>query len=202
MVCVESGRHVDPLPQCTDRALFFPDPADTARNRDVLFVGNSRNIFRPAVRATIEAGFAPSVYGTRWDSLIDLKYVKAAIIPNAMVGDLYREAGVVLNDHWPDMLAAGILSNRVFDVLACGAPIVSDEIADLPTGFAEFITSFGPDRPIGPSITQAMNENEERRAARRTFAEMVRRDHSFDRRAAVIMEYARALLAASAPTPS
>lgn len=196
----ESGLNVEPLPQCTDRALFFPDPADAAGSRDVLFVGNSRNIFRPAVRAAIEAGFAPSVYGTRWDSLIDPKYIKAAIIPNAAVGDLYREAGVVLNDHWPDMLGAGILSNRVFDVLACGVPVVSDEIADVPAGFAEFITSFGPDRPIGPSITHAMNEDEVRRAARRAFAEVVRRDHSFDHRAAVIVECAQTLLAARAQT--
>jgi spore maturation protein CgeB len=101
----------------------------------------------------------------------------------------------VLNDHWPDMLAAGILSNRVFDALACAAPIVSDEIADLPAGFADFVMGFGPDRPIEHSIAQALNEDAERRAARRAFAEIVRREHSFDRRAAVILDYARTLLA-------
>ena len=191
----ESGIRVEALLQCTDRTLFFPDGRDAVRSRDVLFVGNSRNIFRPAVRATLEAGLAPIVYGTRWEPLIDAKYIKGTVIPNAAVGDLYRKAGVVLNDHWPDMREAGILSNRVFDVLACGAPVVSDEIADLPAGFADFVTSFGPDRPIDRSIAEVLDENAERKAARRAFADVVRRDHSFDRRAAIILERARMLLA-------
>src|SRR5688572_9678908 len=92
------------------------------------------------------------------------------------------------------MLAAGILSNRVFDALACAAPVVSDKVADLPAGFADFVMGFGPDRPIEHSIAQALNEGAECRAARRTFAEIVRRDHSFDRRAAIILDCARALL--------
>lgn len=184
----------EPLLQCTDRDLFFADPADAPRNRDVLFVGNSRNVFRPAVRAAIETGFEPAVYGTRWDSLIDRRYIKAPIVPNAVVADLYRKAGVVLNDHWPDMQRAGILSNRVFDVLACAAPIVSDEIPDHPDGFSDLIAEFRLDRPIRPSIEQALNEDSARRAQRRAFAEVVRRDHGFDNRAAVILSAARTLL--------
>jgi glycosyltransferase involved in cell wall biosynthesis len=190
----EFGTRVEPLLQCTDQRLFFPDPSDAARNRDILFVGNSRNVFRPAVHATIDAGLAPTVYGTRWESLIDSRYIKAPVISNDMVGDLYRKAGVVLNDHWPDMQHAGIISNRVFDVLACGAPIVSDEIADLPAGFSDFVIGFGSDRPIDRSIAQALSEGADRRAARRAFADLVRRDHSFDRRAAIILDRARTLL--------
>lgn len=191
----ERSARVEPLLQCTDRTLFFPDPSDTARNRDVLFVGNSRNVHRPAVRGAIEAGMEPSVYGTRWDSLIDPRYVKGSVIPNATVADLYRKAGVVLNDHWPDMRRAGMLSNRVFDALACAAPVVSDEIADMPTGFADLVISFGPDRTVGRAIEMALREGPERRAARWAFAETVRRDHSFDSRAAVILQCARTLLA-------
>jgi glycosyltransferase involved in cell wall biosynthesis len=191
----EFGIRAESLLQCTDRDLFFADPADAPRNRDVLFVGNSRNVFRPVVRAALEAGVKPVIYGTRWDALIDPHYIRASIVPNAVVADLYRRAGVVLNDHWPDMQRAGILSNRVFDVLACATPLVSDEIPDHPDGFSDFIAEFGPDRPIRLAIDQALNESPARRAARRTFAEIVRRDHSFDNRAAVILAAARALLA-------
>ncbi|NJM92082.1 MAG: ATP-binding cassette domain-containing protein, partial [Rhodospirillaceae bacterium] len=98
------------------------------------------------VRAALEAGVEPVVCGTRWDSLIDPRCIRASIVPNAVVADLYRRAGVVLNDHWPDMQRAGILSNRVFDVLACAAPLVSDEIPDHPDGFSDFIAEFGPGR--------------------------------------------------------
>jgi glycosyltransferase involved in cell wall biosynthesis len=191
----DAGIPLEPLLQCTDPALFFPDPADRPRNRDILFVGNSRNVFRPAVRAVIEAGLAPAVYGTRWEPLIDPAYIRSTVIPNAAVGELYRTAGLVLNDHWPDMRSADMLSNRVFDALACGAPVVSDEIAGLPEGFSEFLDVFGPGRPIAQAIANVIDENKGRRAARRAFAETVRREHSFDRRAEAILDRAKALLA-------
>jgi spore maturation protein CgeB len=190
----QAPARVEPLPQCTDKDLFFPDPSGAAGNGDILFVGNSRNVLRPAVRAVIEAGLSPIVYGTRWDGLIDARHVRGTVIENQAVADLYRTAGVVLNDHWPDMQRAGIISNRVFDVLACGTPIVSDEIADLPPGFSEFVITFGPGRPIDRAIARAMSEDAGRRTARRAFAETVRRDHCFDRRAAAIVEMARTLL--------
>jgi spore maturation protein CgeB len=101
----------------------------------------------------------------------------------------------VLNDHWPDMRSADMLSNRVFDALACGAPVVSDEIAGLPEGFSEFLDVFGPGRPIAQAIANVIDENKGRRAARRAFAETVRREHSFDRRAEAILDRAKALLA-------
>jgi glycosyltransferase involved in cell wall biosynthesis len=191
----ESGVKAEPLLQCTDRRLFFPDPSDAPRNHDILFVGNSRNVFRPAMQATIGARLAPTVYGTRWESLIDPGYIKGTVIPNAVVGDLYRRSGVVLNDHWPDMREAGILSNRVFDALACGAPVVSDEIADLPDDFGDFIIEFDPQRPIDQAIATALAESAERRAVRRSFADTVRQQHSFDRRAETILERAKALIA-------
>lgn len=188
---------VEPLLQCTDSNVFFPPPTDAARNRDILFVGNSRNVFRPAVRAAIEAGLSPIVYGTRWDGLLDRRLVRGAIVPNSTVAELYRTAGVVLNDHWPDMREAGILSNRVFDALACAAPVISDHIPDLPAGFADFVSSFGAHRPIRDAIVEAMNEDADRRARRRAFADVVRRDHGFDSRAAIILDRAQALLARS-----
>ena len=185
---------VETLLQCTDPAIFYPPEGAAQPGEDIVFVGNSRNIQRPAVTAALAAGYDVAVYGTRWDGLIDPRYVRAAGVPNEAVGDLYRHASVVLNDHWPDMQRAGILSNRVFDALACAAPIVSDEITDLPPGFADFIEPFGPDRPIAPAIARALKESPERRTARRTFSATLRREHSFDRRAEIILARFRDIL--------
>ena len=46
---------------------------------------------------------------------------------------LLRRAGIVLNDHWPDMRSQGFISNRVYDALASGAFVISDAA----TGIAE-----------------------------------------------------------------
>lgn len=185
---------IETLLQCTDPNIFYPSDAVDSVPGEILFVGNSRNVRRPAVAAALTAGCDVAVYGTRWENLIDKRHIKATGVSNEMVGELYRHAGVVLNDHWPDMQRAGILSNRVFDVLACGTPIISDEIADLPAGFSSFVETFGPNRPIATAIDRALGESPERRAQRRAFSSVVRRDHSFDRRAETIVARLRAVL--------
>jgi glycosyltransferase involved in cell wall biosynthesis len=179
------------LLQCTDPDLFYPASGDAGR--EIVFVGNSRNVARPAVTDALAAGYDVAVYGSRWESLIDRKHIRAINVPNAAVGDLYRHAGLVLNDHWPDMQRAGILSNRVFDALACAAPVVSDEIPDLPAGFAEYITTFGT-RHIAEAIAQTLDEPASRHAARRTFADTIRREHSFAARAEILIARAREIL--------
>lgn len=43
----------------------------------------------------------------------------------------YRSAVWALNDHWSDMRDRGFVSNRVFDVLASGGRLLTDEVEGL-----------------------------------------------------------------------
>ena len=49
-----------------------------------------------------------------------------------LVPMFYRGADTVLNDHREDMKQSGIVSNRIFDVLACGRGIVTDNFQNIP----------------------------------------------------------------------
>ena len=40
-----------------------------------------------------------------------------------------------MNDDWPDMRAAGLLSNRLYDALASGAFLISDSVAGMADEF-------------------------------------------------------------------
>jgi spore maturation protein CgeB len=112
---------------------------------EVLFVGNSRGERRPIVDWAIEAGLGVTVFGSGWENLIPPKYIGGAYFPNDRLPDLYRSAGVVLNDHWPDMAAHGFISNRIFDALGAGATVISDRVAGLDALFGEaVITVTGP----------------------------------------------------------
>ncbi|MFC7695015.1 glycosyltransferase [Paeniroseomonas aquatica] len=118
------------LPQCTDSRIFFP--AENATEQDmesqpVVFVGNSRGVSRPVVRAAAEAGVGLQVHGGGWAALLPESIVKSQLIQNDELGDLYRGARVVLNDHWEDMRRWEIVSNRIFDAVACGRPVISDD---------------------------------------------------------------------------
>ena len=65
------------------------------------------------------------MHGEGWPDLT----VASRQVPNAELGRLYASAGVVLNDHWADMRRDGFVSNRLFDAAACGARVLSDDVA-------------------------------------------------------------------------
>ena len=58
----------------------------------------------------------------------DPELIVAEHIENDQFPAVYSSAGVVLNDHWRTMQTWGFVSNRLFDVLACGTPVISDTV--------------------------------------------------------------------------
>ncbi len=123
-------------------------------------------------------------------------------VPNDDLGALYASAGVVLGDHWPDMRALGFVSNRTFDVLATGARLLSDDVAGLAELYADLF-----DQPVptwhGPADLGRLAEPGWRAgfpdaAQRLHAAERVVAEHSFDARAARLLD--AALTLSPAPT--
>jgi hypothetical protein len=175
------GQPVAPLLQCTDASLFRPEAAEPGTGYPLLFVGNSRSARRPLVEAALEAGLDLAVIGGGWAGRVPPGVVRAEFAPNPSLPALYRAAGVVLNDHWPDMARDGFLSNRLFDLTAAGARWVSDPAADLldvfPTGrVASDAAELA--RVLAGAPASLPTEQE-----LLTASDHVRAEHSFDARA-------------------
>jgi spore maturation protein CgeB len=109
-------------------------------------------------------------------------------IPNEELPAVYCAAGVVLNDHWLDMRESGIISNRLFDLAACGARIVSDRVAGLEEVFGSSVLTYDTPETLAAAVMQHLNESTEHREAREEIAERVRRDHTFDARADQLLD--------------
>lgn len=118
------------LHQCTDVDLFYPLNEVAKKEDALLFVGNSRNVYRKSVKYAIELGLPIHIYGGGWKQFIPTKYIKAEFVDNEELNDLYNQYNIVLNDHWQDMLDYGYASNRMFDALASGALLLSDQPKD------------------------------------------------------------------------
>lgn len=185
---------VDVLMQCTDPGRFHPVSPDLRRAHEVLAVANARGV-RPSVAAALEAGVVPSVYGVRWDGLLPDGAWKGEYIPNAELPAVYAAAGVVLNDHWDDMRELGILSNRLFDLAACEARVISDQVPQIEEVFGDTIVTFGPHRSLREALQIQLNETPERAEARRELGARIRREHTFDARAAQLSEAVQRLRA-------
>ncbi len=182
---------IDPLLQATDPELFHPDRGRTDAGEPVVFVGGSRQHYRQIVRHSVASGLPLSVYGSDWEDLIPRHLIKATFVPNRELGALYASAGVVLNDHWEDMRREGFLSNRLFDAVASGARVISDDVAGLEGMFgssvqvatdATSLAGLVRDDPLDHTFGTA---EERRRVARR-----VHQQHSFERRAIQLLDTA------------
>ena len=176
------------LPQCTAPEIFYPAPESAAYSAGNLLLGNSRGVLRDSVKKCIDEGVDIQIIGNGWDKLVKHQIVRSAAVPSLLVPSLYRSAETVLNDHWEDMRQNGIVSNRIYDVLACGRGIVTDNFRNIPEElkFACFSyencsirEAIDKCREFNKSITEQQKQK---------LHELISDNHSFARRVLQIIE--------------
>jgi len=129
------------LEQATDPRIFYPDPAPEFAH-ELVYVANSRNILRPIVRDLLPTDHDLAIYGGGWDGLIDPALVRGAFVANDELRKVYSSARIVLADHWDDMRRHGFISNRIYDAVACGAFVISDDVPGLSERFGDRVATY------------------------------------------------------------
>ncbi|MFE7506777.1 hypothetical protein [Promicromonospora sp. NPDC057488] len=184
---------VRPLLQCTDPNRFYIDdePVPEVVGK-ALFVGNSRGEARPVVMHTLASGTPLAVYGEHWEEFLPPEAVAGTYVPNEILRRYYRSAAWALNDHWGDMRDLGFVSNRVFDVLASGGRLLTDEVEGLDEitrtvlperGLARFGSAEDLDAVLAGQSGAWYDET-----SLRALSDYVRKEHSFGARAQVLLE--------------
>jgi len=177
-----------PLLQATDPARFTPTAAVADTGAPVLFVGSTRGEFRPIVRGAVSCGVDLSVYGVGWDEFLPTEVIRGEFLPHAQVPAAYASAGVVLNDHWPDMARDGFLSNRLFDAVASGARVVTDPAIGLSEVFGDAVRVADSPERLCELLNGECDAQFPDRAARLDAAARIAREHSFTARAQVLID--------------
>ena len=152
---------VEPLMQCTDPELFYPDPDDNYKH-DLLFVGNSRKVYRKIIKDLLPTDYDLAVYGTNWKGIIPDKYIKGEHIPNKELRKAYSSCKILLNDHWDDMREKGFISNRLFDGFASGAFIISDKINGAESVFGDALVTYETAEELHELINHYINSESKR----------------------------------------
>jgi GT2 family glycosyltransferase/spore maturation protein CgeB len=166
------------LEQATDPRVFRPDAVPELAH-DLVYVANSRNVLRPIMRDLLPTDLDLVVYGANWEGLIDSSYVSADHVPNAELRHVYSSAGIVLCDHWDDMRAHGYISNRIYDALACGAFVISDDVPGLTERFGEAVVTYRTPTELGELVDRFSADPEERRRRGAQGREAVLESHTF-----------------------
>lgn len=193
---------VEVLLQATEPRFFRPRPVAARHRHPVTVVASSRGVRRPAVTDAIAAGLTPAVYGQGWHGLIDPGLVVAVYAEGHDLPVVYSSADVVLNDHWATMRHEGLVSNRIFDVLACGTPVVTDHLPEVVDLFGDLVPTWRTPEELA-SIVAALRADPEATAARTAEARArVLGAHTFDHRVARLTDLlARHGLGDPAPGP-
>lgn len=179
-----------PLLQATNPERFSPRAGAPESGEPLLFVGSTRGEYRPIVRDAIACGAEPSIYGVGWEEFLPVDRIRGEFLANDELPTAYASAGIVLNDHWPDMAAEGFLSNRLFDAAATGTRIISDPAAGLDEVFGDAVRTYRSAADLREILRADPDEAFGHRSARLDLAARIAREHSFAARARVLIEQA------------
>lgn len=178
---------VETMLQCTDPELFYHDFSEEYKH-DLLFVGNSRKVFRKIIKDLLPTDKDLSIYGANWEKLIDKKYIKGKHIPNAELRKAYSSCKILLNDHWDDMRNKGFISNRLFDGFACGAFIISDKVNEAGKLFGDALVTYETPDELNYLIEYYLNNEKERVKKAEKSRNCVIEQHTYQKRVERILE--------------
>jgi spore maturation protein CgeB len=174
--------------QATDTERFRPVPPDPEHAHDVAVVAKSRDVYRPAVAAAVAEGLRPAIYGSGWEPFVDRELLVRDYIANDELPVVYSSVGVLLNDHWDTMRAWGFVSNRLFDALACGTPIISDHLPEVDALFGDAVAMYRNAEELRRAVDAALDDPIAARRAANRGRDAVLENHTFDHRAKQLLD--------------
>ena len=181
----ELGKVIQPdsgvLLQCVDPEVMVCEE-HKEKAYDLLFVGNSRHVYRQILKDLLPTKYQLSVYGRDWEEFPVKDYVVSDYLDNAKVGQAYHDAKILLNDHWDDMREYGIISNRIFDALAVGAFVISDSMDSIHEIFDGSVVTYTGSDDLHQKIEYYMSHDEEREKLAKQGQEIVLQQHTFTQR--------------------
>jgi O-antigen biosynthesis protein len=160
----------------------------TVDHRDVVVVAKTRDVARAAVLDAIAAGLRPSIFGTGWDAFVDPALVVRDYVPNEELPAVYSAATVVLADHWDAMREWGFVSNRIFDVLACGTAVVSDDLPEIRRLFGDAVPTYADPAQLR-TVVDALRTDPGTPSRVARGREIVLTNHTFDHRATELVTH-------------
>ncbi|MBA2443141.1 MAG: glycosyltransferase family 1 protein, partial [Rubrobacter sp.] len=114
--------------------------------------------------------------------------------PNEQVHRAYSSASIVLNDHWDDMREHGYISNRVYDALASGALVISDDLPELEEYFGDTVITYSSPEELHGLVEHYLEHPEEREEKARRGRELVLERHTFEHRMEEVLSQVNKLL--------
>ncbi len=182
-----------PLLQATNPDKFHLKEDSSPKSINLIFVGNTRGKFRKSVKIASEVSEDFKVIGSGWDKYISKDLILSKFIENEKLVDQYQDANIVLNDHWEDMAKFGFISNRLFDAVASGAKVISDEVPGISGIFGNNVKQFKTEDELRVMLKEVSDLDFGGEDSLKNKAREISLNHSFDVRIKTLLEEVRGL---------
>ncbi|MBW2066575.1 MAG: glycosyltransferase family 1 protein, partial [Deltaproteobacteria bacterium] len=147
------------LPSTSKRPLSLPP------RYDIVFLGNARASRRDGRSIVRDMGGTPydfKVWGNLWEKILPRKYYGGRYWDYRTLEHLYASARITLTDHHPDMARQGFVSNKVFDVLASGGFVISDENHGISNIFGDAVPQYESPEHLKQLVEHFLEHPDER----------------------------------------
>ena len=118
------------MPLATNPARFDPVATDPKLAADLTFVGNHWGVERQvdtALPQLAAAGLDVKVFGHGWEEVRGMRELSLGPVSYQALPKIYASAEVVVDDSASHTRRYGAVNSRVFDALACGAYVASND---------------------------------------------------------------------------
>lgn len=178
-----TGLRTPVLPLAVDPEVFGPGPPGTLFAADYAFAGSYRGRERRAV-AWLDVGSQESfiVVGQNWGRVGSVQRYWRGHLPQGLVAELYRSVKVALDDSVapPEQ---GLVSSRVFEALAAGALVISDNVEGSRELFDGLLPTYRTPGELRDQLDRFLSDDEGRRRLVDALRRVVLEEHTFARRA-------------------
>ncbi len=182
---------IKPLLQATNPKKFNTEVSKAASCDRILFVGNTRGIFRKSIKTISQSSREFLIIGKGWEKFIPKKNILQEFIKNSELSSEYRKSKFVLSDHWSDMAKNGFIANRIFDAAASGARVISDYVPGSKKIFGSSLLEFQTQKELSKLIDRDLESKFGKQSELDENAKMIQDQHSFDKRAEVLLSSVR-----------
>jgi GT2 family glycosyltransferase/spore maturation protein CgeB len=190
IIAAGSTRSPALMPLATNPDRFSPRDAVPDLRSDLLFVGNHWGVGRAIeeVLPAVAAGRTVAVYGRNWEDTALAPFDRGTL-PYARLPDAYASARIVVDDTAGPTLPYGAVNARVFDAIAAGALVISDNEAGARELFGDELLVARDAAELEAHVRWVHAEPAAAAALQARLRQVVLESHTFAHRAAEVRDH-------------
>ncbi|CAM9671021.1 unnamed protein product [Ectocarpus fasciculatus] len=174
-----------------DPSVMQPVPFLPEYGHNVVYLGQFKGTKHRLVETLKEvAPFGLSIYGNGWDGFKgaeELLPFWRGILPLGDVASLYTSAKVVISTTETLQRSLGMVNNRVFEALSCGAAVVSDAFPAAEEMFGDHVLFYRQPGDAAMAVKHLLGNDTARAELGRRGRELVLSKHTYASRVASIL---------------